>query len=306
MHDDTATQPASTNGTASADTSVGAFTGNGEPSVQTIEPTSGWRLVDWRELVRYRDLFFFLVWRDIKVLYKQTILGFSWAIIRPVFQMIVFTIVFGKMAKVSSDGVPHAVFYYTALVPWNYFSTALTDAANSLVKQKNVITKVYFPRLVVPMTPILAKLVDFAIAFTIIGGLMAYYGIAPTWNVLYLPVLLLLVMMTAAGVGTWLSALAIQYRDIKHATTFMTQFLMYAAPVVWPVSLITENFGEMARLAYGIYPMAGVIEGFRAALLGSQPMPWDLVGIGTASALVVFLGGMLYFRRMERRFADVA
>jgi lipopolysaccharide transport system permease protein len=304
MQDDTTTHPESNNGTLG--TTIGAFTGNGEPPVQTIEPTSGWRLVDWKELVRYRDLFFFLVWRDIKVLYKQTILGFTWAIIRPVFQMIVFTIVFGKMANVSSDGVPHAVFYYTALVPWNYFSSALTDAAGSLVKQKNVITKVYFPRLVVPMTPVLAKLVDFAIAFTIVGALMAYYGIAPTWNVAFLPVLLLLMMMTAAGVGMWLSALAIQYRDINHATTFMTQFLMYAAPVVWPVSLITENFGEMARLAYGIYPMAGVIEGFRSALLATQPMPWDLVGIGTISALVVFFGGMLYFRRMERRFADVA
>lgn len=303
MQDDTQTQTVSTNGTA---TGAGAMTQDGAPPVQVIEPTSGWRFVDWNELVRYRDLFFFLVWRDIKVLYKQTILGFSWAIIRPVFQMIVFTVVFGKMANVSSDGVPHAVFYYTALVPWNYFSTALTGATTSLVKHKNMITKVYFPRLVVPMTPVLAKLVDFAIAFLIVGVLMGYYGIAPTWNAVFLPVLLLLMMLTAAGVGMWLSALAIQYRDLKHATTFMTQFLMYAAPVVWPVSLITENFGEAARLAYGIYPMAGILEGFRAALLGTQPMPWDLVGIGTVSALLVFLGGMLYFRRMERRFADVA
>lgn len=271
-----------------------------------IEATSGWQLVDWKELFAYKDLFFFLVWRDIKVLYKQTVLGFSWALIRPLFQMVVFTIVFGNMAKVSSDGVPYAIFNYVALVPWTYFSSSMTASTTSMVSSANMITKVYFPRLVIPMTAVLAKLVDFAIAFLIIFGLMAWYQIAPTWNVLYLPLLILLMVTTAAGIGMWLSALTIQYRDIKHASTFMTQLLMYAAPVVWPASLILENYGGLAYKLYGIYPMAGVIEGFRAALLDSRPMPWDLIGIGAITGMILFVTGAFYFKRMERRFADVA
>lgn len=279
---------------------------NGQVPTTRIEATSGWKLIDWRELVEYKDLFFFLVWRDVKVLYKQTVLGFSWAIIRPLFQMIVFTFVFGNMAEVSSDGAPYAVFNYVALVPWTYFSSSLTTATSSLVTNKDMITKVYFPRLVIPMTPVLAKLVDFAIAFTIIGALMAYYSIAPTWDVVFLPLLIMLMMFTAAGVGMWLSALTIQYRDIKHAMEFIAQILMYAAPVVWPASLIVEKFGETAYLLYGIYPMAGVIEGFRSALIGTNPMPWGLIGMGALSATVLFVTGAFYFKRMERRFADVA
>jgi len=271
-----------------------------------IEPKNGWQLIDWRELRQYRDLFYFLVWRDIKVLYKQTVLGFAWAIIRPVFSMVVFSIVFGRLAQVPSDGVPYPIFSYAALVPWTYFATALTDSTNSLVSNINMLTKVYFPRLVIPMTPILAKLVDFGIAFIILGLLMLWYGIAPTLNVIFLPYLIALMILTTAGIGMWLSALAIQYRDVRHAIQFVTQLLMYAAPVVWPVSLITEKFGPAARLAYGLYPIAGVIEGFRSALLGATPMPWDLILIGTFSAALIALSGALYFRRMERIFADVA
>ncbi len=279
------------------------------PKQIIIEPKKGWQLIDWRELREYRDLFYFLVWRDIKVLYKQTVLGFSWAIIRPVFSMIVFSVIFGGLADVPSDGVPYPVFAYAALLPWTYFSTAMGKSTTSLVTNARMLTKVYFPRLVIPMTPVLAGLVDFFVAFPILLVLMLWFGIAPTVYVVLLPLLMLLMILTAAGVGMWLSALAIQYRDVNHAMTFLTQLLMYAAPVVWSVSLITDKFpewGEVIRLVYGLYPMAGVIEGFRSALLGTASMPWDLIGMGTLSAVLVALSGALYFRRMERFFADVA
>ena len=268
----------------------------------TIEPRTGWQLIDWHELRQYKDLFYFLVWRDIKVLYKQTILGFAWAIIRPVLAMIVFSIVFGRLAQLPSDGVPYPIFSYAALLPWTYFSTAMTSSSQSLIINANMLTKIYFPRLVIPMTPVLAGLVDFGISSLVLAVLMVWYGIAPTWNVLFLPLLILLMILTASGIGMWLSALAIQYRDVRFATPFIAQLLMYAAPVVWPVSLVPEQF----RLLYGIYPIAGVIEGFRSTLLGTTPMPWDLVLTGILSAAIIALAGALYFRRMERIFADVA
>lgn len=278
-----------------------------KPVTQTIvEPASGWQLINWQELRAYKDLFYFLVLRDIKVLYKQTVLGFAWAIIRPFFSMIVFSIVFGSLAQVPSDGIPYPIFSYTALLPWTYFATAMADSTNSLVNNMNMLTKVYFPRLVIPMTPVLAKLVDFGIASLLLGAMMAWYGLAPTLNVLFLPLLVLLMVLTAAGIGMWLSALAIQYRDVKHAIQFVVQILMYAAPVVWPASLIGERFGQTAWLLYGLYPMAGVIEGFRAALLGATPMPWDLIAIGSLSAVGLAVSGALYFRRLEDTFADVA
>jgi lipopolysaccharide transport system permease protein len=276
------------------------------PHQIVIEPKPGWRLIDWRELRAYRDLFYFLVWRDVKVLYKQTILGFAWAIIRPVFSMVVFSVVFGNLASVPSDGVPYPIFSYAALVPWTYFSTALTESTNSLVTNARMLTKVYFPRLVIPMTPVLAKLIDFGIALLILVVLMIWYGIAPTWNALFLPVLIAVMVLTASGTGMWLSAMAIQFRDVRHAIQFVVQVLMYAAPVVWPASLIAERFGGTARLLYGLYPMAGVIEGFRSALLGTNPMPWDLIVMGSFCAVLIALSGALYFRRMERIFADVA
>ena len=278
-----------------------------QPTHQTIiEPPCGWQPINLRELRQYKDLFYFLVLRDVKVLYKQTILGFAWAIIRPLFSMVVFTVVFGNIAQVNSDGVPYAIFNYVALVPWTYFSSAMTGSTNSLVGNTSMLTKVYFPRLVFPMAPVFAGLVDFAIAASIIAVLMLWYGIAPTAGILVLPLLILLMMLTASGVGMWLSALAVQYRDVKHAITFVAQLLMYAAPVVWPVSALTERFGPTARLAYGLYPMAGVIEGFRSAILGTNPMPWDLIAIGAASALLIAISGAYYFKRMESIFADVA
>lgn len=271
-----------------------------------IEAPKGWQAINWRELWQYKDLFYFLVLRDIKVLYKQTILGFAWAIIRPVFSMIVFTIIFGNIAQVNSDGVPYALFSYVALVPWTYFAAALTGSTESLIGNSGMLTKVYFPRLVFPLAPVFAKLVDFAIAFIIIIVMMIGFQVVPTINILFLPLLILLMILTALGMGMWLAALAVQYRDVKHAMSFATQLLMYAAPVVWPVSALTERFGETARLIYGLYPMAGVIEGFRSALLNTTPMPWDLIGLGTVSAFIIALSGAFYFRRMEGVFADVA
>ena len=266
-----------------------------------IEAETGWQLIDWRELWRYRDMFFFLVWRDIKTRYAQSILGVGWAIIQPLFSMVVFTIVFGNLAKVSSDGMPYAIFSYTALVPWTYFSGSLTSSSSSLLSASGMLTKVYFPRLVIPLAPALAKLVDFAIAMVIVGGMMLWFQIAPTAWALFIPVLVLLMMLSATGIGMWLTALAVQYRDINYAIGFIVQLLMYAAPVVYPASSVPDQY----RLLYGLFPMAGVIEGFRSALLGTNPMPWDLLAVGSAVALVVFITGALYFRRMERTFADV-
>ncbi|MCZ2115478.1 MAG: ABC transporter permease [Anaerolineae bacterium] len=271
-----------------------------------IEPVNGWQFVDWRELRDYRDLFRFLVDRDIKVLYKQTVLGFGWAILRPLLSMVIFTVIFGNLARVDSDGVPYAIFNYVALVPWLYFSTALSASALSLVSNTDMLTKIYFPRLVFPMTPVVSKLVDFVISFVIIFVLMAVFRIALTIRVLYIPLLVALMMLTAAGTGLWLSAMSVQYRDVKHAIPFLTQILMYAAPVVWSAALIEERFGMIGRILFGLYPMVGVIEGFRSALLNTGPMPWDMLAVGTVSALAIFISGLFYFRRMEAFFADVA
>ena len=266
-----------------------------------IEAETGWQLIDWRELWLYRDLFFFLVWRDVKTRYAQSILGIGWAIIQPLFSMVVFTVVFGNLAKISSDGVPYAIFSYTALVPWTYFSSSLTGSIASLISASGMINKVYFPRLVIPLAPVLGKLVDFGIALLILFAMMLYFGFLPTLWALTIPLLVLLMMLTVAGMGMWLTAMAIQYRDINYAMGFGVQLLMYAAPVVYPASSVPQEF----RLLYGLFPMAGVIEGFRSALLETNSMPWDLLAVGSAVALVVFITGALYFRRMERIFADV-
>lgn len=244
--------------------------------------------------------------RDITVVYKQTILGFAWAILNPLFSMLVFTIIFGSLAKIPSDGIPYPIFSFAALLPWTYFSSSLTGATNSLVTQASVFTKVYFPRIIIPLTPILSKLADFFIAFFILAGMMVYYKIMPSIELLYLPLLILLMILSAAGLGMWLSALAIQYRDVKFAMSFVVQLMMYTAPVVFPASLILENYGETLYLIYGLYPMTGVIEGFRSSIIGVNPMPWDLIGIGSLSSSLLFISGALYFRKMERIFADVA
>ena len=272
------------------------------PIVKIIEARRGWRLVNWAELFQYRDLFRFLIWREIKVRYSQSAIGIGWAIIEPVFSMLVFTIIFGQLAKVSSDGAPYAVFSFAALVPWTYFSNALVDGVNCLVTEANMLRKIYFPRLFLPLSAVVAKLVDFAIAMVVLFGLMAWYRIAPNWNALFLPLLVLLMMITAAGLGLWLTALAVQYRDVKHAMSFVVRILMYGAPVVYPASLIPQRY----QLLYALNPMVGVIEGFRAALLGTRAMPWDFLAVGTVSALLIAVMGTLYFRGRERLFADVA
>lgn len=274
----------------------------GKPALVTIiEPLTASPFINWAELWRYRDLLRFLMWRDIKVRYAQSILGIGWAIIQPTFNMIIFTIIFGNLVQIRSDGVPYALFSYTALVPWTYFAAALNESTSSLVNAAGMISKVYFPRLVIPLAPVLARLLDFAIALVLLALLMAGFGLAPTPAVAVLPLLVLIMILAAVGAGMWLTALSVQYRDIKYGIGLVVQLLMYASPVVYPASLIPTRY----RLFYGLNPMAGVIEGFRAALLGTQPLPWDLIGVGSLVALLLVGSGLLYFRRMEAIFADV-
>ncbi len=270
--------------------------------IQTIEPTPGWKAIDFGELYRYRDMLRFLTWRSIKVLYAQSAIGIGWAIIQPLFSMLIFTVVFGWFAKIDSNGVPYSLFSLAALVPWTYFSNALLEAGNSLVSQSQMLSKVYFPRLVLPLSGVLAKLVDFCIAMLMLLGLMLIYRVVPNWSCLFLPVLILVMLASALGIGLWLTAMAIQYRDIKHALTFVVQLAMYASPVIYSANIIPERF----RYLYAINPMVGVIEGFRSALLGTGPMPWDLIAIGSASATAFLISGLFYFRRQERVFSDVA
>jgi lipopolysaccharide transport system permease protein len=270
--------------------------------VTVIEPHSGWRLIDWNELYEYRDLFRFLVWREIKVRYAQSAVGIGWAVIQPICSMLVFTIIFGGLANVSSDGVPYAIFNLSALILWTYFSNALIDGVNCLISNANMLSKIYFPRILMPLSAVAARLVDFCIGLILLAGLLIWYRIVPTWGTLFLPLFLILMILTASGLSLWLTALAVQYRDVKHAMNFVVQLLMYAAPVVYPASLIPKRY----QLLYALNPMVGVIEGFRAALLGTRPIPWDFVGVGAASALAITTFGLLYFRSRERLFADVA
>lgn len=269
--------------------------------VTIIKPSRGFRSINLRELWNYRDLFYFMVWRDIKVRYAQSVLGIGWAIVQPVMFMIVFTVIFGGLADLGSDGVPYAIFSYTALVPWTYFARTLTESTSSLIRNPALINRIYFPRLIIPLSSVLGKLVDFGIAMTLLVGLMVWFQIAPTIWALMLPVLVLLMMLTASGLGMWLTAMAVHYRDVQYGSSFLIQLLMYAAPVVYPASLIPDKF----QLVYAINPMVGVIEGFRSAILGTNPMPWDFLAIGSATSIIIMISGILYFRRMERIFADV-
>ena len=266
-----------------------------------IQPPKGWVSLGLKELWQYRDLFYFLVWRDIKVRYVQSVLGIGWALIQPLMMMVVFTVVFGKLMKVGSDGAPYAIFSYVALVPWTYFSTSLSQATASLTKNAAMVSKIYFPRLIMPLSSVLGRLVDFSVALLLVFGMMAWFRIIPTIWIVTLPLLVLLMMLTVAGLGMWLTALAVQYRDISLAMGFVVRLLMYASPVVYPASLIPDQY----RLFYALNPMVGVIEGFRSALLDTNPMPWDLIAIGGVIATAAAISGALYFRRMERNFADV-
>jgi lipopolysaccharide transport system permease protein len=253
-------------------------------------------------LWQYRELLYFFIWRDVKVRYAQSILGIGWAIIQPLVPMIIFTVVFGRVARISSDGAPYAMFVYAALVPWTYFANALADAGGSLLKEVNMLSKIYFPRLIIPLTSVMGRLIDLGISFMLLFVLMAWYRTPPTFALALLPVLVLMTIFTASGLGMWLGALAVQYRDVKYAVPFAIQFLMYAAPVVYPTSLIPGEY----RYLYAINPLVGVIEGFRACIFGSTPIPWDLIAIGAASAVLILWSGTLYFIRKEAVFADVA
>jgi lipopolysaccharide transport system permease protein len=265
-----------------------------------VRPGGGWTSLGLRELWEYRELLYFLVWRDIKVRYKQTILGGAWAIIQPFFMMIVFSLFFGLLARVPSDGLPYPVFTFCALLPWQLFAHALSESSNSLVANERLITKVYFPRLVVPLSAVLGGLVDFAIAFVVLLAMIAYYGLTLHLAVLTLPLLVLLAVMTAFGVGLWLSALNVQYRDVRYTLTFLTQFWMFSTPIAYPSSIVPQRW----RLLYGLNPMAGVVEGFRWALLGTQP-PGPMLAVSVVAVIVILVGGLYYFRRMEETFADI-
>ena len=276
--------------------------GDSRPEM-VIEPAARWPRVDLRELWTYRQLLFFLVWRDLKVRYAQTVLGIGWAVLQPLLSMLVFTVIFGRFAKVPSDGIPYAVFSLAAVVPWTYFSTAFSTSSNSLVTSANLISKVYFPRLVVPIAPVLAAIVDLLIGFVVLAALMMVYHVAPSPAAIFMvPLLVLLMAITATGVGCWLSALNIQYRDVKHLVPFLSQIWMYASPIVYPVSLVPAR----RRPFYALNPMVGIVEGFRSVLLQSGPIPWRLLGISAATGTLLLVGGALYFRRTERLFADIA
>lgn len=253
------------------------------------------------ELREYGELFFFLVWRDIRGRYAQSVLGIGWAIVQPLAAMLVFTVIFGNLARISSDGIPYSIFSYTGLVAWTYYSNAVTDSTSSLVTNANMLQKIYFPRLVLPLSAVLARMVDFAISFVILVVMMFWFGIAPTRGALVLPLLVLVLVMSAAGLGMFLGAMAVQYRDVKHAMSFGMRLLMYAAPVVYPLSYIPEQY----RLAYSLNPMVGVVEGFRAGILGTTAMPWDIVAVSSLSGVFTFLAGAWYFKKKEHVFADV-
>ena len=272
-----------------------------EPSITIIKPSHGWISLRLQELWEYRELLFFLAWRDISVRYKQTVLGAAWAIIQPFFTMLVFSLFFGRLGKIPSDGLPYPIFAYAALLPWQYFATALTNSSDSLVGSANLLSKVYFPRLVIPTASVLPAVIDFALAFIVLLGMMFFYGIAPTWNVIWLPLFLLLALITALGVGLWLSAMNVQYRDIRYTIPFLTQFWMFASPVAYPSSIVPESW----RLLYGLNPMVGVIEGFRWALLGTDTSFGPMTVVSLVTALVLLVSGAFYFRRVEKTFADV-
>jgi len=277
-----------------------------EPNTQAlptlvIRPSSGFLRINLKDVWAFRELLYFLVWRDIKVRYKQTALGAAWAIIQPVMTMLVFSVFFGRLAKVPSDGIPYPVFAFAALLPWQLFAFSLTESSNSLVGSQNLITKVYFPRLVIPLSSVLAGIVDFAIAFVVLLLLMLYYGIHPGAAVVWLPLFVVLAVITALSVGLWLSALNVKYRDVRYTIPFLTQFWMYATPVAYSSSLVPAKW----RAVFGLNPMAGVVEGFRWALLGNSGKPGGLLWVSVAAVLILLIGGLLYFRRTEVTFADI-
>jgi len=272
-----------------------------EVPVTVIEPSRGWVSLRLRALWRSRELLYFLIWRDVKVRYKQTLLGAAWAILQPLLTMVVFSIFFGKLARMPSDGVPYPLFAYVALVPWTFFANGLILSSGSLVSNQTLLRKVYFPRLVIPISAVASGLIDFGIAFVVLLGLAARYGVTPTSHMLWLPALVLLALVTALGVGLWFSALNVLYRDIQYVVPFLVQVWLYATPIVYPSSLVPERW----RTLYALNPMVGVVEGFRWALLGTGTAPGPMILVSAAAALMLMIGGLFFFRRMEKSFSDV-
>jgi lipopolysaccharide transport system permease protein len=273
----------------------------GDSPVIRIAPTKGWISLKLNELWEYRELLYFLAWRDIKVRYKQTVLGAAWAIIQPFFTMIVFSIFFGRLAGIPSDGVPYPIFSYAALVPWTFFANSLNQSSSSLVNSANLIQKVYFPRLAVPIAAVFSGVVDFVLAFLVLLGMMLYYDLLPTLNMLWLPAFFLLALVTSLGAGLWLSAMNVRFRDIRYVVPFLVQFWMFATPIAYPSSLLSEPW----RTLYGLNPMVGVVEGFRWGLLGTNTAPGPIIAVSSLMAVAIVIGGAFYFRRVEKTFADI-
>ena len=269
---------------------------------ERLKPSRGWVSLRLRELWAYRELVYFLVWRDIKVRYKQTVLGAAWAVLQPVATMIVFSIFFGRLAGMPSDGLPYPLFNYAALVPWTFFANGLSQSALSLVGSSNLIKKVYFPRLAIPLSAVCGGSVDFAMALLVLFIMQAYYGVYPSANVLWLPVFILMAFMTSLGTGLWLSALNVRYRDVKYTLTFLVQFWMFATPIAYPSSLVQEKW----RWLFGLNPMAGVVESFRWALLDTKTQPDRMILLSFFVASCILAGGLFYFRQVEKSFADLA
>ena len=269
--------------------------------VLVIQPSRVWFRLDLAALWQYRELLYFLVWRDLKVRYKQTAIGATWAILQPLMTMVIFTVIFGHFAKIPSDSLPYPIFAYTALLPWTYFASALSRSSSSVVAEAHLISKVYFPRAVLPLAGTVSGIIDFAVAFPLLLGMMIWYGIMPAWGLLALPLFLLLALATALAVGLWCSALNVRYRDVGYTIPFLTQCWMYASPVAYPVSLVPENW----RFVYSLNPMAGVVEGFRWALLGKQGPDFVVMAVSTVVVALLLVGGLVFFKHMERTFVDV-
>mgnify|MGYP001030038386 CR=1 FL=1 len=274
---------------------------NNQAPITYLKPSKGWLSIDFKELWRYRELIFFLTWRDIKVRYKQAVLGVAWAILQPLLTMVIFTVIFGNLLNTPSQGLPYPLFSLTALLPWQLFASALQRSSISLVGNANLLTKIYFPRLAIPLASVLAALVDFAVYFVVLLGVMIYYQYWPGWNILWLPLLVLLALLTALAVGLWLSALNVQYRDVQHMVPFIIQAWMYASPIVYPIETIPEGIW---RSLYSLNPMVGVIQGFRWGLLGGDPPDVTMLISGVV-VIILLVSGLYYFRRMEKTFADV-
>lgn len=270
------------------------------PPVTHLRPFRGWEAFDLKEIKEYRDLFYFLVLRDVKVLYAQTVLGFAWAILNPLIQISIFTVIFGQVADIDTDGIPYVLFSTVAIIPWTYMSEAMTASSQSLVQEQGMLGKVYFPRVIYPLTPVFAKLVDFTISLLILVAVLIYFRVTPTWNLLLLPPLVITMICIPAAIGMWLSALAIRFRDVKFAMTFFIRMLIYTAPILYSAASIPETY----RFLYSLNPIVAVVEGFRAALLGT-PIPWAYIAPGLATTVILLAAGAIYFRRMERVFVDV-